>query len=160
MKEMHRALLVVAFLATPAISVMAAPATKHKPLQEGAPYTEQRQHIVDDLQKGDVYSEIKAEDQARVLAALARIDAKLINGERANLSEADKLAVFNDQELVNTVLTQAREDSRLICKRERVVGSNMPQRVCITVAERRRARENSTDALRSLQTLPSKANTP
>lgn len=160
MKEMHRTLLVAALLASSVASVMAAPATKPKPLQEGAPYAEQRQRIIDDLQKGDVYSEIKADGRASVLAALERIDAKLVNGERANLSEADKVAVFNDQELVNTVLTQAREDSRLICKRERVVGSNMPQSVCITVAERRRARESSTDALRSLQTLPSKAGTP
>lgn len=153
---MCRTLLAVALLVSPAMSAMAAPAAKSRPLQEGAPYVEQRQRIVGDLQKGDVYSEITAEDRASVLAALARIDAKLANGERANLSEVDKVAVFNDQELVNTVLTQAREDSRLICRRERVIGSNMPQNVCITAAERRRARDNSADAMRRLQTGQSK----
>ncbi len=140
-------------------SAMAAPAAKPKPLQEGKSYVEQRQRIVDDIRGGEVYSEIRAEDRANVLAALERIDAKLVNGDRASLPEADKVAVFNDQELVNTVLTQAREDSRLICRRERVVGSNMPQNVCSTVAERRRARENGVDALRSLQVSPSKAGT-
>lgn len=35
-----------------------------------------------------------------------------------------------------------RDDpNRLVCTRERVIGSNMPQKVCMTVAERERLRD-------------------
>jgi hypothetical protein len=55
---------------------------------------------------------------------------------------ADQLAVvFNDQALINAILTQAGEDSRLVCTRERPVGSRRPITHCVTVAEKRRHRE-------------------
>jgi len=147
---MNYKLLFAALIAFPVMSAIAAPAAE-KPLMEGKPYAEQRQRIMSDLQGGEVYSEISAENRGRVVDALGRIDALLGNGEHGNLPEKDKIAVFNDQDLVNTLLTQAREDSRLICRRERPVGSNRPQNICITVAARREARENGGDALRNLK---------
>ncbi len=117
------------------------------PLQEGVPFSEQRDRIRADLREGETYAEITAEDRSAVLAALERIDQKLMNRTGPVLSESDKLAVFNDQELVNSLLVRAREDSRLICRRERPVGSNRPQNICISVAQRREARENARDLM-------------
>jgi uncharacterized protein YerC len=143
-----KALLVV--LATFAASSAFAAQEKSKlPLQEGIPYPEQRDRIQADLRGGETYAEITAENRSAVVAALGRIDKKLEGGTAAALSEIDKLAVFNDQELVNSLLVQAREDSRLICRRERPVGSNRPQNICISVAQRREARDNSQDLMRN-----------
>lgn len=131
-------------------SVSSAYAGKEKskmPLQEGVPFSEQRDRIRADLREGETYAEITAEDRSAVLAALERIDQKLMNRTGSVLSESDKLAVFNDQELVNSLLVRAREDSRLICRRERPVGSNRPQNICISVAQRREARENARDLM-------------
>lgn len=147
---MNRKLLFAALIVFPVMSAIAAPATE-KPLTEGKPYAEQRQRIMSDLQGGEVYSEISAENRGRVVDALGRIDRLLGDDGHTNLPDKDKIAVFNDQDLVNTLLTQAREDSRLICRRERPVGSNRPQNICITVAARREARDNGADALRNLK---------
>lgn len=37
------------------------------------------------------------------------------------------------------------DPNRMVCTRERVVGSNMPQKVCMTVAERDRLRDAAVD---------------
>lgn len=47
---------------------------------------------------------------------------------------------------INAVATNA-EDERMVCTRERKVGSNFTQRVCRTVAQLRREREAARDAL-------------
>jgi len=52
------------------------------------------------------------------------------------------------KELVNTLLAKARADSRLVCRREKLTGSNRAQTVCMTVAERDAARERSMEAMR------------
>lgn len=156
---MKRTLLFAALIAFPVMSAIAAPVAE-KPLMEGKPYAEQRLRIMNDLQGGEVYSEISAENRMRVVDALGRIDALLGKGGHASLPDKDKIEVFNDQDLINTLLTQAREDSRLVCRRERPVGSNRPQNICITVAARRQARENGADTLRDLRISTQKVENP
>ncbi|MBS9727203.1 hypothetical protein, partial [Stutzerimonas stutzeri] len=63
-------------------------------------------------------------------------------------------AVFIAQEVHNTILTRARADSRMVCRRERSTGSNMPQSVCMTVAQRRKAQEDSRKVLNGIQSFP------
>ena len=144
---MKRTLLFAALIAFPVMSAIAAPVAE-KPLMEGKPYAEQRLRIMNDLQGGEVYSEISAENRMRVVDALGRIDALLGKGGHASLPDKDKIEVFNDQELVNTVLSKAREDSRLVCTREKKVGSHRTTNSCKTVAERRRDMEESQNSLR------------
>jgi len=44
----------------------------------------------------------------------------------------------------------AEEDpNRIVCKREHVVGSNRPQKVCMTVAERERLKDAVSERLRN-----------
>lgn len=94
------------------------------------------------------YSEISTEDKSRVQAALSRIRARVGAHDSADsLAPQDKVEVFNDQEEVNTLLTKAKADSRMVCRRERQIGSNMPQNVCMTVAQRREATRSSRDLM-------------
>jgi hypothetical protein len=67
----------------------------------------------------------------------------------AQLDDVIKVQVFNDQELVNNPLTEAAEDSRMVCTRERAVGSHMATKVCKTVGQRRLEREQSKDVMRN-----------
>ena len=96
------------------------------------------------------YSEVGLEDKSKVQAALSRIRVKL--GDHATIEQVSpqfRTEIYNDQELVNTILTRAHADSRVVCRRERATGSNRPLQVCMTVAQRRELMENSRDALRN-----------
>ncbi|MFC3716769.1 hypothetical protein ACFONC_11470 [Luteimonas soli] len=113
-------------------------------------FAEQRAQILEELGDGETFSEIENADREKVKSALARISTALDqSGGVAQLSEEQKVAVFNDQELVNNILTEAGENSRLVCKRVKKTGSHMSSNQCMTVAARNRARENAQDQLRS-----------
>lgn len=113
-------------------------------------FTEQKREIEADLADGKTYSEISSKDRAEVAAAISRISGAIGSASTVEeLSEADRIAVFNDQEVINGILTKARRDSRVVCTHEKKVGSHRSTARCLTVAERERAREQSQDALRN-----------
>lgn len=118
------------------------------------PFEEQRSTILAELNDGTTYSEISADDRRRVVSSLNRISGLLDNREASELPEATRVEVFNEQELVNALLAGAREDSRLVCKREKKTGSNRPTNNCMTVAERRRAQEESQAEMQKLLRRP------
>lgn len=106
------------------------------------------------------YSEVGLEDKHNVQAALSRIRTKL--GDRATIEEVNPQArneIYNDQELINNILTRAHADSRVVCRRERTTGSNRPTQVCMTVAQRREMMENSRDVLRNYNRVSPKTDT-
>lgn len=43
------------------------------------------------------------------------------------------------------------EGDKLVCDRERVVGSNLPQFVCMTVSQRERLARDASDTIQSLR---------
>lgn len=112
-------------------------------------FAEQRQKVDADLADGETYSEITAAQRAEVVAALDRMEALLGGRQVSELTEAEKVELMNAQSLVNTHLTDAAEDSRLVCRREPVVGSRLQRSQCLTVAQRRRIREDSKEQLDS-----------
>ncbi|AWH54509.1 hypothetical protein C1924_15640 [Stenotrophomonas sp. ESTM1D_MKCIP4_1] len=122
-------------------------------LDSTAPVAEQIAAIEKALSSED-YSEISMEQKSTVQQALGRIRLKMGDHQRVDeVSPQARVEIFNDQEKVNTILTQARADSRMVCRRERSTGSNMPQRVCMTVAQRREAEEAGRKALRDSPAL-------
>jgi hypothetical protein len=130
-------LLLVTLVLAPGAAMAAKP---ELPLQSDMPFQAQQAKVRADLGGGEVYSEINRDDRAAVIAALDRMSATIGEGSAEALSPADKVAVFNDQELVNALLTKAGRDSRLVCRREKQVGSNMPTTQCLTAAQRERMR--------------------
>ena len=145
---MTRKLLLLLVLAVPAVA-FARPV--ELPLRSGQPFAAQHQKVRADLQAGEVYSEISAENRGQVVAALERMSLAIADGSIESLSPEKRVEVFNDQELVNTVLSKAREDSRQICRREKTLGSQMASTQCFTVAERERMKRNSQEYLQSVQ---------
>lgn len=147
-------MLLVALLAGP-LSATINSTTKEstaKSVEAGSSFFEQKKRIEEALADGETYSEIKARDRDQVVAALQRISAALTKaGTVEALGDKEKAEVFNDQELVNNLLTQAGEDSRLVCRREKKVGSHRVTTQCTTVGQRRRDAEESQKALRDNQ---------
>lgn len=119
------------------------------------PFAEQAKEIRRELSSGTKYSEISQEDSAKVLGALTRIEIAVAEqGGVETLTPDRKVAVYNEQELVNTILTRAGEESRLICQREKATGSHRSSTVCQTVAERRRSRDQGERDLTTAQRVP------
>lgn len=115
-------------------------------------FTAQRDAILAELKDGETFVEIEPGERTQVVAALDRMTAAVEQaGGVANLGDAQQVAMFNDQELVNTILTKAGDDSRLICKRERKTGSHRMVNHCMTVAERREAEKTAHDVLRKIR---------
>lgn len=102
-----------------------------------------------DLADGKTYSEIDADQKVEVVAALERVMALASQGN-GELPLEQQVEAFNDQQRVNTVLTKAKEDSWVVCRRERSLGSNLKGAQCMTMAQQRKAKE---DGQRSLETL-------
>ena len=120
-----------------------------KGLDLSGSFEAQREAILKALGDGETYVEIAPENRQAVKGSLARI-SNLLGGAQSvdQLSEGAKVEVFNEQEKINNLLTEAREDSRLQCSRERPTGSHRPKTICKTVAERRLERDRAQDSLR------------
>ncbi len=137
----------------------AAQAASEKPvvqMDRQAPVAEQVRKVEKALDNGE-YAEISADDRAQVRQSLERITLRVGDRQTAQeLPPAVQNEVFNDQERINTILTRAHADSRLVCQHTRSTGSNMPKSRCLTVAERRRIEEKGKALLndqRSYRTL-------
>lgn len=89
------------------------------------------------------FKDMAAPDRDSLLAKQDRV-LTLLQGRQSidQLSEAERLELFNTLEEIKGVVTNA-EDSRMVCQRVKVVGSNLPQRVCMTVAQRREQQEQA-----------------
>lgn len=134
---------------------LAAPAAK-PPLdlsQDSAGVLTQIGQIRQELGDGKTYSEIAPGKKDEVLNALARITTAVEGAGSGRLPPDAQVAAFNDQETVNTILTVAREDSRLICKRERATGSTMMTSQCMTVAKRRELQEGGRKNLGEMRSF-------
>ncbi|WP_313207611.1 hypothetical protein [Stenotrophomonas sp.] len=152
---MYRITMVVMLLGLSA----AAQAASEKPvvqMDRQAPVAEQVRQVEKALDNGE-YAEISADDRAQVRQSLERITLRVGDRQTAQeLPPAVQNDVFNDQERINTILTRAHADSRLVCQHTRTTGSNMPKSRCLTVAERRRIEEKGKALLndqRSYRTL-------
>jgi hypothetical protein len=139
------ALVLFVLAGTPAMARDEQPSVEFDP----ATFAEQKRRLVRSLDSKE-YFEISDQDRQKVVDALDRMERHLTGITSVEqLDEPQRIAVFNDQELVNALLTDAREDSRLVCKREKKVGSNMPTTSCMTIAQRREAQETAQRGLRN-----------
>ena len=115
--------------------------------------SDQKAAVLEEMEKGERFKEISADDKAQVLAALDRMEAVMGGRSVGQLSEDDKVKVINDQELVNALLTKASTDSRVQCRRERRVGSHRTTSTCRTVAEWRRVSQQSREDIEKRRSL-------
>lgn len=92
--------------------------------------------------KGD-YAHLTDDEKQTILRKQSAVYA-LIEGRTTfdGMREDEKVRLVNAVEEVRALVAKA-EDSRMVCERVKVIGSNRPQNKCMTVAERRRLRERA-----------------
>lgn len=89
---------------------------------------------------GGKFSPLQREEAAR---AIARIETRLQGSDRYSvLSQAEQVDMVNDVSLLHGLLANA-EDERMVCRREKPVGSNRISSVCKSAAEWERLRAKS-----------------
>ena len=96
-----------------------------------------------DMRPGGKYEYIKPSEAKTVEKSLEDMD-KLFQqaGSVANMKEEQKIALFNSQETVNSILT-LRDRDRVICKKEAPIGSHIAVTTCHTYAQEVEAREGT-----------------
>ena len=148
---MYRFGSIVVMLALAGSAHALAASTKDAVQMGGAKPVAEQIREVELAMASDKYSELTLENRSAVQASLNQIRAQMGDHERIDqVAPQNKVAIFNEQEKINTILTQSHADSRLICRREKTVGSNFPTNNCMTVAERRRATENARTNMRDV----------
>lgn len=97
--------------------------------------------------RDDKFREISAADQAKLTETLNRMEQRWqAAGDGGTLTQAEQVAMVNDQEVVATILDNGAKDSRVVCERVQQIGSNLPKSVCKTVGQRRREMEQAQKA--------------
>jgi len=118
-------------------------------LQSKQQFMAMRAHVVSDLNDHDKYREITPEDQKSLMAALDRMEARWQNADASDkLTPSEQTEMANDQEVVTAILTHTAESSRMVCERVAAIGTNLPKRVCKSVAQRERDMKATQEALR------------
>ncbi|MCX7555254.1 hypothetical protein OS187_00145 [Xanthomonadaceae bacterium JHOS43] len=156
---LNRFALIAAFvlvLPGPALAIKDHKSAAHLNIEK-SPFDEQRSAIEMEFTAGGTYSEISHADRSAVIQALDRMESILKERSVDQLNQREKVELFNAQEIVNAKLTLASDDSRLVCRRERIPGSHIRTNICFTVAERRRMQERDAQGLRDAQARPSQS---
>lgn len=123
------------------VSNIQAAGTSGKPLAIAA-ITAQQAQIRSDVLAGegryrDMPTRTRNELLDRQTRLLRMLDGKISSDD---LSQDQRMEAFNTLEWIEAAINNA-EDERMICKREKTLGSNMDKRVCKTVAQRREEQE-------------------
>ena len=118
-------------------------------------FAEQHRALVQEVKTGERYVELSNTDRRDVLDSLNTLGDLLADVSTIDeLNNNEKLRVFNLQEQINTLLTEAAKGSRLVCARETKTGSHRSINVCKTVAQRERERDVSVEGLRGHKGAP------
>ena len=101
-------------------------------------FRQQAQQLRSEMAAGGKYANLAPADQARVGKQLDRLQ-KLYDKRAAggSVSNADQVALVNASEEINAALS-GDEDQRMVCEQVRKLGSNRTEKVCLTVAQRKR----------------------
>jgi hypothetical protein len=99
------------------------------------------------MDDGGRYRYVKPDERRKIDAALAEMSTFFAANESvASMPEETKIKLFNDQEVVNSILTQ-RDGERVICKKEAPLGSHIPITSCHTYAQEVEARNGTKNQM-------------
>lgn len=106
-------------------------------------FNETADSVRKEMEPGGRYQYVKPEERKKIDTALGEM-SKLFaeNGSVAAMNQDTKVKLFNDQEVVNSILQQ-RDGDRVICKNEAPIGSHIPVTTCHTYAQEVEARQGA-----------------
>jgi hypothetical protein len=101
------------------------------------------EYVRKEMEKGGRYQYVKPEERKKIDTALGDM-SKLFaeNGSVAAMNQDTKVKLFNDQEVVNSILQQ-RDGDRVICTNQAPIGSHIPVTSCHTYAQEVEARQGA-----------------
>ena len=100
-----------------------------------------------------VFEDMTRQDRTLFEAQQVGLFDILRGREYEDLDQNQRVAAFNHLEAIAAILNRAK-DSRMVCERVKRVGTNRVERVCKTVADRERERDEARDSpmMRGLNT--------
>jgi len=122
-------------------------AQKHPNLDAKAIVAQQAGIRTEALASAGRYKDMPAAKRDELFALQDKVTRYLADrATTTELPEQDQIAVFNALEGISAIINRA-EDERMICERGRPVGSNRPQTICRSVAQRRVDQEVGAEAI-------------
>jgi len=109
--------------------------------------TQQRQIRDDAMSRKGRYKNMEEANRSDLLAQQNIVFSLLDGKQNSNeLAEPDRVKLFNALEAIEAKVNNER-DEQMVCEFVRRVGSNRPQRVCKTYAQREKEREEAEKEL-------------
>lgn len=148
MKAGNRKVLVFAMIAAgglifPTVASSAGVNTPQVQADTKAKFETAAAAVRKEMVPGGRFEFVTREEFAKVNTSLDAIGTLFDKyGTVANMDQVVKVTLFNDQEVVNSILTQ-RDDLRLICKPKRTTGTRIPVTDCHTYGDIQRARADT-----------------
>jgi hypothetical protein len=100
-----------------------------------------------EMEGGGRYEYVKPDERKTIDQKLTEMETLFDeNGTVQSMKQDTKIKLFNDQEVVNSILTH-RDRDRVICKNEAPVGSHIPVTSCHTYGQEEEAREGTHNQL-------------
>ena len=144
MKMMAGLALVAGLMAAPAFAGhMAVDARRGN-------FDAQQAQVRQSLADGETYVEMSGVHRREVTQLLESMQQHLAGRSFGELDPASREEVLASQTRLNALLDRAAQDSRQVCRRERLVGSNMQTTQCMTYAARARMRDAHREGLRTM----------
>ena len=151
---MRKSTLLHAALVASALVVVAFSATAKENYHEktfNADTPEKFQAVAEDVRKemepGGRYEYVKPKERDTIERSLADMEALFTaTGGVENMKQDDKVKLFNDQEVVNSILTR-RDKDRVICEDKPKLGSHVRSTGCHTYGQEEDARRGSKEQM-------------
>jgi len=106
------------------------------------------------MQKGNRYEYVKPDERVQVEQKLTEMAGFFDESATVQAMKEDtKIKLFNDQEVVNSILTK-RDRDRVICKKDAPIGSHIPVTSCHTYGQEEDARHGTRQQLEAWKQEP------
>lgn len=118
-----------------------------KPLQISAILTQQQEIRQGVLSQTGIYKDMPAATRSDLLSRQQTL-LNMLEGKQSadELTDDQKMQAFNTLEWIEGAINRA-EDERMVCRREKPLGSTRTVRTCRTARDEREARERARDEL-------------
>jgi hypothetical protein len=98
-------------------------------------FTDLAQNVRREMDRGGKYEFVPPDERAKIDKSFAEMTALFDQyGTVSAMNQDTKVKLFNDQEVVNSILTK-RDRDRVICQNKAPIGSHIPQTSCHTYAQ-------------------------
>ena len=106
-------------------------------------FAQVEEHVRDEMKPGGKYEYVKEGERFTIDQKLKEMDALFATSDTVQgMTENDRIALFNAQETVNSILQQ-RDRDRVICKKEAPIGSHIPVTTCFSYGQQQDASKTS-----------------